>query len=186
MVDSRSIHGRFTVDSRLIRGSRSNLAESRGGAAEGGVLCSLAHAGHVLSSGILLQRERRSAPGASSTVTTCLLMCHDPTCKYDGKPLPAGFSKPVRTSIPPFDLLFRFPGPSKSSYSSSACPLYPSSPQTRRTAAGFRFLLEIVNAIANCPQLLWVWAINAYARELLGLGHGHASIKFYLICYLRH
>lgn len=82
----------------LIWSSRSDVADSKGGFAQSGPLCPFARVCvsplsfpllpslslfiSLLLSGNLVQ-ERRSAPGAASTVSTCVSLCRDSTCKYD-------------------------------------------------------------------------------------------------------
>lgn len=53
-----TVVGKFQDGRCSIGGSRSNHAESEGGIAEGGILCSFVHAGHVLSLGILFHTDR--------------------------------------------------------------------------------------------------------------------------------
>lgn len=86
----------------LIRSSRSDVAVSRSGFVQSGPLCPFVRV-FFLSHFLLLSlflfpslflslslflsgnlvRERRSAPGAASTVTTCVSLCRDSTRKYD-------------------------------------------------------------------------------------------------------
>lgn len=76
--------------------------------------------------------RRGAAPEASSTVTTCLSICHDPTCKYDGNRFQQqAFRSPCEPTIPPFDLLSASEPP-KSFYSSLASARCDA---TRRAAA---------------------------------------------------